>query len=45
MKVPFSYVSAQNYISNEGRNLQGALWQETQSYSLLFAVAVVLIVP
>ena len=41
MEVPFSYISAWNYISSVARSLQGALWQETQSSSLLFVVSVV----
>lgn len=45
MEIPFSYISTLNYISKEARNLQGALWQETQSSSLPFAVSVALVVP
>lgn len=45
MEIPFSYISTLNYISKEARNPQGALWQETQSSSLLFAVSVALVVP
>lgn len=40
VEVPFSYISARHYISNVSRSLQGALWQETQSSSLLFVVSV-----
>ena len=40
MEVAFSFVSARNYISSVARSLKGALWQETQSSSVLFVLSV-----